>query len=714
MRKVLKINFLFFVVFIAGMYNAFGDKALNDKLSWREKAVSNGLNQDDLAILGQQKILITNQAYKQFFSVYLAGDTPFFITSDSLLNAYHVLYEESIFHLENKMAERLPEILKFIYNNLDSASEGITGNPKLLEKAKNHAALVIGTGIGLLDDSFQINDPELNKIMRQEIARIVAAEEVGKPQWLGAPTYDFTAIDYSRYKPRGFYTRSEKLKRYFRAVAWLQSIPFRVSNDSELLAILMLGNCITDNRFGGDSAQLEQYQAFFRIYKMFVGCGDDWDLITASHNDQNTLKINLSSDDLDGKKSDLIKMAKRYGRNPEINDQIRFFPESNKQVVEPNFRIISAYRTPDAILFQRTTDGRLFNRKFPDVLEVPAALGSDFARINLKDPQKAKLLKAIDQCKKYFKGDSLYLRYLEALAALLDKPEPDAPGFMKTEAWQAKSCNTVLAGWAQLRHTWALQAKQTAWCGCGALTPSGFVEPELEFYSRMCSLVDNTKALLKKLNVFEPNYAEVYKSINLTKRVLKGINNQKDFNKKLKALSKDERNDMHIGFSLLITFSPKAERGSKAYCQECVKWLSIIENDIRNNKMQKHPLLKEMLADCMLKLDEKWASLNQICRRLKSLSHKQLRGISFNESENIFIKKYGISIAKIMFYGGNSYFCPKDNAPKVIDVYNNMFHKEKYLHVGIGRPRKIYVLYPWQKKTDLMCRGYPAVLFFCF
>ena len=75
--------------------------------------------------------------------------------------------------------------------------------------------------------------------------------------------------------------------------------------------------------------------------------------------------------------------------------------------------------------------------------------------------ENGKVLAQIDGCKALFSAGSLYCDYLRCLEALLAAPEPGAPAFMSSKAWQIKSCQTALSGWAQLRHTWTLQAKQT-------------------------------------------------------------------------------------------------------------------------------------------------------------------------------------------------------------------------------------------------------------
>jgi len=70
---------------------------------------------------------------------------------------------------------------------------------------------------------------------------------------------------------------------------------------------------------------------------------------------------------------------------------------------------------------------------------------------------------------------------------------------MTGNAWQAKSCTTALAAWAQLRHAWALQAKQTTvvLCAEDRPRPVGFVEPNPAFFACMKKMAERTAELLK-------------------------------------------------------------------------------------------------------------------------------------------------------------------------------------------------------------------------
>ena len=679
-----------------------GGETTSSNGGWEEEARKRGLSETDVAALKKDRILITNEAYRQVFSAYLSGGEPPFITSDSLLNAYHVLYEESIFRLESAMASRLPEILELILKNLEDTDDHLQGKPALVSAAKRRAKLVPGIGLRLMDDSFRFPDKELNVILDQEVKKIVAAKGAGMPKWLGKPDPTFMALDYSRYKPRGFYTRSERLGRYFRAVSWLQSIPFRISKDEELLAILMLGNCVSHDRFDDYAATVE-IESFFDAYSSFIGAGDDWDLMAAAYKAQSKLRIDLNSDDLQSKRDRLAKEAKTEGRGALINDLVRLAPKVPNEVGEPHFRFISAYRTPSALLFQRTTDPRRFSRPYPDGLEVATTLGSAYARQSLKNSEQNYLLQTIDSCRGYFGGHSLYLEYLDVIKALLDEAEHDAPDFMKNEAWQVKSCNTVLAGWAQLRHTWALQAKQTVLYTGLTMVPAGFVEPEPEFFSRMANLADATKRLLQESDAFDADYTLVAMNLERLQGIIEGLEDTEMLRNKLSGLTWEERMALELPFMLMTAVPSEEEEWSKAHFREMEKWIDVVVADIRKGQIDKHPRLETILKDYNFDLKALWELFGQISRRLEAIAHKQLRGVELNRNETTFIEDYGSAIAGIMLYGGNSYLTPRDDAPRVVDVYANP-QKGGYLHVGVSRPRKLYVLYPWQGKT-VLCKG---------
>ncbi|MFC1592258.1 DUF3160 domain-containing protein, partial [Thermodesulfobacteriota bacterium] len=88
-----------------------------------------------------------------------------------------------------------------------------------------------------------------------------------------------------------------------------------------------------------------------------------------------------------------------------------------------------------------------------------------------------------------------------------------------------------------------------------------------------------------------------------------------------------------------------------------------------------------------------WTDLFNISRALEVIAHKQLRGVALNPAEEACIRSYG----DMLDYTRN----PKDDVPEIVDICTS---EAGHLHAGIGRPRKIYVLYPWHGR-NILCAG---------
>src|SRR5262249_40559535 len=278
---------------------------------------------------------------------------PVFITTDSLLNGFHVLFEESVYRLEQAQARKLPGILERLSKGLDRAGKQFKGDPRLLTAARERAHVFLATARHLLDARALPEDAALRELVQQEAQRIIAARGKVKPAWLGPPDPGFLTVDYSRFQPRGFYTRSPLLQRHFRAVSWLQAIPFRLDNDEELAAFFLLNRAFRDL----DAKRDPEKENFWRAYRTFLGTEDDWDLPSAS-----VLPKEISKDGLNEVRKEYRNRTVQFGM-PEINDQLRFAPLSPDGKLEIAFRFLSAYRLPDGVLFQRTMKPELGKRE---------------------------------------------------------------------------------------------------------------------------------------------------------------------------------------------------------------------------------------------------------------------------------------------------------------------------------------------------------------
>lgn len=669
---------------------------------WQEAAATTAkLTRQQIAQLARDKILITDHAYRQAFSPYLDPDLPFFITSDSLLNGFHVLYEESVLRLEQANARRLAPILKFIWQNLKTADKAFLGKPELVAAAKTRAKLTVAVAMQLLGDQATPLEPPVAALVAEEVKRIETARGQYKPKWLGEADPGFLTLDYTRYRPCGFYTKTPTLQRYFRAVRWLQSIPFRVSKDEELVAILMLGNCVTYDRFREESTgpiRKDLYE-FFQTFEMLVGPRDDWNLMTAAQDAQGEIRLDQRLADT---REYLIQEAKDAAKRPQINDQMALPPGDSTQAAELSFRVVAAHRTPDAVLFQRTTDPRRFHRPFPTGLEVAAALGSSYAKSRLGGDAKENLLAEIDACKSLFSGEGLYCSYLRCLEALLAAPEPGAPAFMTGVPWRIKTCQAVLGGWAQLRHTWTLQAKLSVmYLSCPTEIPPGFVEPVPEFFARMANFVQETTATLKKAGAFSSDPKDAVQDIRDGIALLEKLTVPKP---SLSNLSLQDR----TLFQKMCAVGRALEKDGKLQTLDIRKLIPKLQK--LADSLEHVPTPQELTIAKGLRtwdsdISEQWLNLERLCRQLESLAHKQLRGVAFSGEENAFVRAYGEKLGGVMLYGGNSYSTPNDDAPRIVNVFSNPDPTTLgHLEVGIGRPQTIFVLYP-VKKGEILCRG---------
>lgn len=112
-------------------------------------------------------------------------------------------------------------------------------------------------------------------------------------------------------------------------------------------------------------------------------------------------------------------------------------------------------------------------------------------------------------------------------------------------------------------------------------------------------------------------------------------------------------------------------------------------------------MLASGIAHGELSLLSRWRTLETLSRRLQDLATKQLMGLPFNQSDKVFLRTYGKPLGSVMFYDGNSWEVARDTAPRATTVFSA---GGSYLHAAIGRPRAIFVHYPWKGKK-VICRG---------
>jgi hypothetical protein len=129
---------------------------------------------------------------------------------------------------------------------------------------------------------------------------------------------------------------------------------------------------------------------------------------------------------------------------------------------------------------------------------------------------------------------NLYYNWLYNLKSLFDiKEVGNLPFFMTTNAWSVKSLNTAMASWSELRHNTILYAKQSEVAECGGEgtplniwlpePPKGYVEPNIEFYNRMISLLQTTTSGLVARGIIDEPFEDISSEFMSMLQFLKNI-----------------------------------------------------------------------------------------------------------------------------------------------------------------------------------------------
>ncbi len=140
-----------------------------------------------------------------------------FVTSDTGLYLYHVLFDETLKDIEER--QFLPDINELTNALLDDALEQYEQLNGDLKEAANRNVTYLAVAQRLIDPTAPI--PELvDDIVVNELAKIEAHSGYNQSDIF------IYKEDYSQYVPRGHYTQSGALKRYFKTMMWYGRMAF--------------------------------------------------------------------------------------------------------------------------------------------------------------------------------------------------------------------------------------------------------------------------------------------------------------------------------------------------------------------------------------------------------------------------------------------------------------------------------------------------------
>jgi len=649
---------------------------------WKDESLEAGLSASEIERLARDKVLIEDRQLKQSFTPYIDPVRPVFITTDSLLNGFHVLLEDSIGELEKHRIAPMRRHLESVMPRVHAEISRTQIPAVEFAAAIRQAEYVVGPALAILGGSLDGFSPETrDEIVRQAtLIRTATAQEL--PLWLGPTSEGLLDLDYRRCRPVGFYASDPKLADYFRAVRWLQMIPFRANRDTELLAAALLEMARTD-----DEASFYTGLSCFADIAVRSPYAD-----IAIYRPEPEPWTKSATDFLKG-----LRTRASKGSVPLFGDFYRdghrLAPENGNPLDLLESRFLPSFDTAIARTFLDLGEQGIE----PSGLIFAAGVGSGFALSHLPPPSAAAALQLRAQYSDAPSAPNIHSEYLALLSTLVASPDRDAPAFMRNEAWAAKSCQTVLAGWAQYQHTFTLQFRVSADYECATMVLPGFIEPNPEFFARAGNLAAGTASFFERHGAFAATpdrEAMALRSDAAKLRELGSVPDEKPRERSSRTLEQHEivlalwfrQNDQ-----LLL---PKADS------IEAKRLALIAALTDRAEKLEKGLIPPSPAKDS---LAERWLQLGQLANRLAHLSHKQLRGLPWSPDDRAFIQQYGENLGFVMGYGGNAWASPRDDAPRWTEIHRQPAADRSFA-IGIGRPRLIHVLYPYEGR-EVLCTG---------
>ena len=461
------------------------------------------------ARLAQNQFLVVDGYDREFYEGYEFNRydvRPNFVTVDSIMHTYHLYFAYVLKNTETKyLSAELAALGQVMQDRSMEQYNALKGTEWETAARTNLAFFAIGNS--LLNPGAKIPS-DVNDTVNAELTLIEAADSIEMSPLFNDPD---NKEDYTQYIPRGYYDKTEELKRYFKAMMWYGRRNFAQANEDQDRSALLMTLAL-------DGEPLARWEKIYTVTSFFAGASDDSGyyeyrpIIDAAYGSDVTVEK------LIGDTAGWETFHRLTGEidPPKINSVVVYASDSDEEAKAKivGFRFMGQRFSIDATVFQnlcfRQTQENSAGeyRMLPNALDIPAAMGSDTALSILQskgetdyrnyNENMTKMREMIQQAPEETWNASLYSQWLNTLRPLLEVKGEGYPTYMQTEEWRKKNLTTFLGSYTELKHDTILYSKQMMAEMGGDVPPErddrGYVEAEPEVYARLTALVNATSA----------------------------------------------------------------------------------------------------------------------------------------------------------------------------------------------------------------------------
>jgi len=492
-------------------------------------ALKYNLTDYEKSLIEQNGFMVTERLSRPspadaFLDIY-QKDLPAFVSTDAILHAWHMSYDEILKVVETYLLiGKLDTLLASLHNQLPARAAAYAGDPGMRQMLLD-VDLYLTIPRRLLGSNEGPLFAENMTLVSQILGFITAQQVVRFPLFQSVP-HD---IDFSQFTPRGHYTQSPELTRYFQAMIWLGRTELAIlpavqpgevkPPESDFQRQTIDAVLLHEAALGCDGyPKLEEID---QVIRLFVGESDNITLpqIQAMAGESALTDASALLDTLTFRHFCDILQQKSYAFQ-RINSQILWSDPMSPDQLRPAGAflllgqrfVIDSYVTGSVVYDKIMYQGRKVWRALPSTLDVLYALGNDASAQLLRQeleqyhyaPNLAAVRYLVDSYEPEFWSGTLYNGWLQAIRTLNPpSSRTTLPMFMQTAAWWQEKMNTQLSSWAQLRHDNLLYAKQSYTGGSTCSFPETYVEPVPAFYTVLGALADSAASAFQSSTLSE-------------------------------------------------------------------------------------------------------------------------------------------------------------------------------------------------------------------
>lgn len=442
------------------------------------------LGPDELAQLRRAGVVVparlAQPSYAYAYHEIFQSQLPVYITADSVFHAIFASHDAIVGKLESAS---LAPALSAALDSMHCALAGAAADYPADTAADLDLYLTVARSLaGGKPVRSKRGDAAVDAAAAALVEKIQAAAGGETISLFGRPRL----IDFTAYTPRGHYTSSEDLTRYFLAAMWTSRLELNLVSRSsrssapgpepdpretprEAIDALALADLAARS---GATANLDLVD---RAWSLLAGRREDVSIGQLAQLRQTAGIASLRAADA------FPRLEAAIGDGFQRTTRLHPMPEGSR-VLPAIATLIGPRVVPDAHALMPLVHGAVPGRNTVHAGDVVYSLGLDRGKRYLAADLAAfpPLAGQLDVARTIAQtgrlGDDLYSAWYAAIRGLAVTPAGALPSYLTTDAGADLRVNTITAAYGQLKHNYVLMAGQP-YSEFGCAIPDGYVEP---------------------------------------------------------------------------------------------------------------------------------------------------------------------------------------------------------------------------------------------